>query len=89
MRPADVAVCTGTPPAKRKPVAPLVEPTGRLATLAPIASPMKPITARFSATADGVKWLPCTWTVAGLLGSADPERNSGSSPGPKMNRLLI
>src|SRR6478672_3300942 len=80
--PADVDVRTGTPASKRNVTPPLVEPIGALATLLLIAVVRNEIKLPFCETADGTKCAPCAWIDAGLLGSADPPRKSGSSPAP-------
>src|SRR5512133_629354 len=87
--PAEVDVRTGTPASKRNVEPPLVEPVGALATLPLIAVVMNEIKLPFCDTADGTKCAPCERMVAGLFGSADPPRKSGSSPEPKMKSCEI
>ena len=83
--PADGDVRTGTPASKRKLSPPLVDPIGALETLPAIAVVRNEMIDPFCVTADGTKCVPCAWIDAGLFGSADPARKSGSSPDPKMN----
>ena len=83
--PADGEVRTGTPASNRKLSPPLVDPIGALETLPAIAVVRNAMIDPFCVTADGTKCVPCARIDAGLFGSADPARNSGSSPDPKMN----
>ena len=76
----------GTPPTNSKVSLPLVEPIGMLLMLEPSASEMSEMSDAFSALDAGMKCSPWTWSEAGLFGSPDPARKSGSWPGPKMKR---
>src|SRR5207247_2568050 len=87
--PGGTEVRTGTPPSKRNVEPPLVALTGTFATLPLIALPMKEMSAPFSARAAGMKWLACSWMLAGLFGSAVPPRNRGSLPAVKMKSSAI
>src|SRR6478609_9599464 len=89
MAPADVDVRSGTPPSKRNVSLPLVEPIGMALMLWPSASPMSEMSVPFSALDAGMKCSPCTWSDAGLFGSPEPARKSGSWPSPKMKRSEI
>ena len=84
--PAEVEVRTGTPPTNWNVSLPLVEPIGMLLMLEASASPIVEISALFSALEAGMKCSPCACSAAGLFGSPEPARKSGSCPSPKMKR---
>src|SRR5262245_17457221 len=87
--PGEVDVATGAPPSNRNVRPLLVALTGRLVMLLPMAAVRNEISVALPDTAEGMKWLPCAWTVAGLVDPAVPARNSAASPEPKMKRLPI